>query len=94
MARIYLVEDDVCTQLTLKAVLESKSHEVVGTADNAVEATAGILSARPDLCLVDVHLPGPGSGYDVAEFILERVGIPVIIMSGDDHPTLPVPFVL
>jgi CheY-like chemotaxis protein len=94
MARIFLVEDDVCTRLTLTAVLKAKSHEVMGTADNALEAMASILSGKPDLCLIDVHLTGASSGYDVAEFVLEKIGIPIIMMSGNNYPTLPVPFVL
>jgi DNA-binding NarL/FixJ family response regulator len=94
MARIFLVEDDVCTQSLLKAILRARSHEVVGIADNEEGAIAGILSTKPELCLIDVHLSGAGTGLDVAEFILEKLGIPVIVMSGDDQPTLPIPFVL
>jgi two-component SAPR family response regulator len=94
MARIFLVEDDLCTHLALKAVLKSKSHEVVGSADKAIEATASILSLKPDMCLIDVHLTGSSSGFDVAEFILAKVEIPIIIMSGNNYPTLPLPFIL
>ena len=92
MARIFLVEDDVCTQSLLKAILRARSHEVVGIADSEEGAIAGILATKPELCLIDVHLSG--TGLDVAEFILENLGIPVIVMSGDDQPTLPIPFVL
>ena len=88
MARIFLVEDDVCTQSLLKAILRARSHEVVGIADNEEGAIAGILSTKPELCLIDVHLSGAGTGLNVAEFILENLGIPVIVMSGDDQPTL------
>jgi DNA-binding NarL/FixJ family response regulator len=94
MARIFLVEDDVCTQSLLKAILRARSHEVVGTADTEKAAIAGILSTKPDLCLIDVHLNGAGTGLDVAEFILGKLGTPVVVMSGDDQPTLPIPFVL
>ena len=94
MARIYLVEDDRAYLRIFQLILESRSHVIVGTVTNAPDAKAGILAAKPDLCLIDIHLELGTSGIDAAEFVLERVGYPVIIMSGDDQPTLPVPFLL
>ncbi len=58
------------------------------------EAKTAIAVVQPDLCLIDVNLLSSGSGIDVAEYVIEQFGLPVIIMSGDDYPTLPVPFVL
>lgn len=93
MARVYLVEDDVTTQMFLKALLKTRQHEVVGIAVDFDEAKAGVASLKPDLCLIDVNLVS-SSGIDVAEYVLERLGTPVVMMSADNHPTLPVPFVL
>jgi DNA-binding response OmpR family regulator len=93
MARIYLVEDETTTQMFLKALLRTRQHEVIGVAANFDEAKTGIVSLKPDLCLIDVHLVS-SSGIDVAEYVLERLGTPVVMMSADNHPTLPVPFVL
>jgi DNA-binding response OmpR family regulator len=92
MATIYLVEDDTTTQMYLKAVLRTGGHEVIGLATDFDEAKAGIASLKPDLCLIDVHLTS-SSGIDVAEYVLERLGTPLVMMSADNHPTLPVPFV-
>jgi response regulator of citrate/malate metabolism len=77
----------------LKAVPRTGRHEVIGLATDFDEAKAGISSLRPDLCLIDVHLAS-SSGIDVAEYVLERLGTPLVMMSADNHPTLPVPFVL
>jgi DNA-binding response OmpR family regulator len=66
---------------------------VVGIATDFDEAKAGIASLKPNLCLIDVNLVS-SSGIDVAEYVLECLGTPVILMSADNHPTLPIPFVL
>ena len=94
MAGIYLVEDDPATLRMVQLILESRSHAIVGTATNAPDAKAGIAATGPDLCIIDISLEHGTSGIDVAEFVIEKIGCPVIIMSGEDQPTLPVPFLL
>ena len=94
MAKIFVVENDSSTQKLLKMLLGWQHHEIVGFAISADEAKTAIAVVQPDLCLIDVNLLSSGSGIDVAEYVIEQFGLPVIIMSGDDYPTLPVPFVL
>src|SRR4051812_615039 len=94
MAEVYLVEDDPITLRMAQLILESRSHVIVGTATNASDAKPGIQAAGPDLCIIDISLDHGTSGIDVAEFVIEKIGCPVIIMSADDQPTLPVPFLL
>ena len=94
MAGVFIVEDDTSVQMLLKMALRTRNHEVVGVAANAEEAKDAILSLNPDLCLIDVCLKSYTSGIDMAEYVIEKLGIPVVVMSSDDHPTLPVPFVL
>jgi chemotaxis response regulator CheB len=92
MAGIYLVENDPAALRIAQLILGSRSHVIVGTATNASDAKAGIQATRPDLCMIDISPGHATSGIDVAEFVIEKIGCPVIIMSVDDHPTLPVPF--
>ena len=94
MAKIFVVENDSSTQKFLKMLLGWQHHEIVGFATSADEAKTAIAVVQPDLCLIDVNLLSSESGIDVAEYVIEQFGLPVIIMSGDDYPTLPVPFVL
>ena len=94
MAGVFIVEDDTSVQMLLKIALRTRNHEVVGVAANAEEAKDAILFLNPDLCLIDVCLKSYTSGFDMAEYVIEKFGIPVVVMSSDDHPTLPVPFVL
>jgi DNA-binding NtrC family response regulator len=94
MAGVFIVEDDTSVQMLLRIALRTRNHEVVGVAANAEEAKDAILSLNPDLCLIDICLKSYTSGIDMAEYVIEKLGIPVVVMSSDDHPTLPVPFVL
>ena len=94
MAGIYLVENDPAALRVAQLILGSRSHVIVGTATNASDAKAGIQATKPDLCMIDISLGHGTSGIDVAEFVIEKIGCPVIIMSGEDQPTLPVPFLL
>jgi DNA-binding NtrC family response regulator len=94
MAGIYLVENDPAALRVAQLILGSRSHVIVGTATNASDAKAGIQATKPDLCMIDISLGHGTSGIDVAEFVIEKIGCPVIIMSAVDYPTLPVPFLL
>jgi DNA-binding NtrC family response regulator len=94
MAGIYLVEDDPSTLRLLQLIMESQQYVIVGTATNTPDAKTGIWATRPDLCIIDISLEHGTSGIEVAEFVIEKIGCPLIVMSADDQPTLPVPFLL
>lgn len=68
--RVFLVDDH---RLFLTGVeAELSSHvDVVGTATDVDEATAAILAIKPDVALVDVHMPG-GGGVTVVHGVLSR----------------------
>ena len=59
MISVYLVDDH---ELFLSGVRSELGEEfdVVGSANDVDEAIAQILDARPDVVLVDVHMPGGG----------------------------------
>lgn len=68
--RVYLVDDH---RLFLSGVRAELGEQVaiVGAAGEVDEAVDGILAARPDVVLVDVHMPG-GGGQAVISRVLER----------------------
>src|SRR3954452_9822319 len=94
MARIYLVEDDPASLKLVQLILESRSHVIVGATTNAPDAKAGIWATKPDLCIIAISLEHGTSGIDVAEFVSEKMGSPVINMSAKGELRRPVPFVL
>jgi DNA-binding NarL/FixJ family response regulator len=63
--KIFLVEDSLVARGRLAATLATiPGAQIVGEAANAMEAIRDILTLRPDLVLLDVHL-SEGSGFDV-----------------------------
>lgn len=51
-------------------------------------------SRSRDLRLVDVQLALSSSGVDLAEYVIERLGISVVMMSVEYHLTFHAPFIL
>lgn len=75
--------------LSLKFLLESHGHDVVGTADNISTAIAIANANRPELAFVDVQLAHGASGLDVAAELTNR-GITCILLTGNS-PETPLP---
>ena len=67
---------------SLQECLTSLGHTVsaaVSCPNGAVEAAARL---RPDLALVDLGLDGGSSGFEVAEALAGRCGVPVVYLVG------------
>lgn len=81
--RILLAEDDPGMQIALGALLEAHGEfELVAVASDAGEAIALAERTCPDVCLVDVAMPG-GGGPHAARTIRERVpAAQVLALSG------------
>ena len=63
--RIFVVEDSVPVRERLvEMIREVEDVEVVGEAGTCEAAVAGIMATRPDVAILDVHLPD-GSGIKV-----------------------------
>ncbi len=89
--RVLVVDDSEATVRLLKAELEAKGHEVL-TAMSADAATKIILKkkTRPDLVLLDVHMPGV-NGEELCRFIKANslfAGIRVVFCSGEEEGKL------
>ena len=59
MTRLFLVDDHQLFLAGVKAELEGKA-EIVGIASDVDEAITEIRRSRPDVVLIDVHMPGGG----------------------------------
>lgn len=55
--RILLVDDAVFMRMKLKDILEKNGYEVVGEAQNGLEAIEKYKSERPDLVTMDITMP-------------------------------------
>jgi two-component system response regulator RegX3 len=76
---ILIVEDEESYQDALNVGLSVEGFVVVG-ATNIAEARALLLSAKPDLVLLDVMLPD-GSGIDYCRELHDTTHIPVIMVT-------------
>ncbi len=72
VTRVYIVEDSAAIRSRLAEMLARMDRvSVVGEAENAREAVAGILSARPDSVLLDLNLMGR-TGIEVMRTVLPK----------------------
>jgi CheY-like chemotaxis protein len=81
--RVLIVEDENLISLSLQGVLRELGHSVSGIAPSLRTALAVAAGTPSDLAIVDVGLAGDGGdGVDTAAALLERYGIPSLLMTG------------
>jgi two-component system chemotaxis response regulator CheB len=82
-----LVADDSATVRQYLAYLlgEDSDLEVVGTAADGFEAVEKATHVRPDVIVMDVHMPRMG-GLEATELIMQRVPTPIVMVSTAARP--------
>lgn len=83
LPRVLIADDHVPTRARVIMVLERSGFEVCAQAGNAEAAVDAALRERPDVCLLDVHMPG--SGIAAAKEIRARLAAAVVIMLTVSH---------
>ena len=68
MTRVLLADDHPMIRTALEAMLRDSDYEIVGTAASGAETLQEIERLRPDILLLDLHMPG-GTGLDVLRTI-------------------------
>lgn len=83
--RVFIVDDSAAIRVRLAEMLSRMDHvRVVGEADSAREAIAGILRIRPDSVLLDLNLMGR-TGIDVMRSVLPQApGTVFVVLT--NHP--------
>ena len=71
MARILIVDDSIVSRTSLRTILESAGHEVVGEAADGVSALELYDRLLPDLVTMDITMPGM-SGLECLKRIVEQ----------------------
>jgi len=79
MTRVLLVDDHPMIGQALQMLLRDTDYELVGRAKTAAEANKQIQSLKPDLVLLDVHLPD-SSGLDVFRRMVRTRSRPKVIL--------------
>lgn len=79
MTRVLLVDDHPMIGAALEMLLRETDYELLGRARTAAEANKQIASLKPDLVLLDVHLPD-ASGLDVLRRLSRSRSKPAVIL--------------
>jgi DNA-binding NarL/FixJ family response regulator len=78
-----LADDHAATRLGVRLALEEGGFHVVAEAADARGAVEAALEHRPDLCLLDVYMPGEGIAA-AAELSEARPDMPIVMLSVSD----------
>jgi two-component system response regulator MtrA len=84
-ARVLVVDDDTALAEMIGIVLRSEGFEPSFCSDGA-QAVAAFHSARPDLVLLDLMLPGM-DGIEICARIREESGVPIIMLTAKSDTT-------
>lgn len=79
--KILVVEDQKIVAIDLKTSLQSLGYHVPALATSGEEAIRKAEEIRPDLVLMDIQLEGDMDGIAAAEYIYNRLNIPVIYLT-------------
>ena len=88
LPKVLIADDSRFQRQMLASCLPPKKFEIIFAVD-ALQTWMMALRSTPDLILLDINMPG-GTGIEVLKRL--RVSnktqqIPVIVVSGDEHPT-------
>ena len=84
---ILYVEDNFNNLLLMERIIEAEGHTMVSALD-AAEGWAKTVNERPDLILMDLHLPGTVDGFALTQQIKQHSVlkcIPVIAITADNN---------
>jgi DNA-binding NarL/FixJ family response regulator len=84
--RVLIADDHPSTRAGVRESLERADFTVIGEADDAAKAVSLAIEHEPDICLLDVHMPG--SGITAAQQItaqLPRTAVVMLTISNEDE---------
>lgn len=80
--RVLLVEDTPVVRQFMVHVFESHpAFEIVGTAADGAEALPAVMRLRPDVVMMDIHMPNM-NGLEATRLIMQEAPVPIVIVSG------------
>jgi CheY-like chemotaxis protein len=81
-ASILIIEDEALIASYIRTVLEESGFAIAGVASTGAEALVLASETRPDLALVDIRLPGPMDGIEIAIQLRGSLNVPSLFLSG------------
>jgi DNA-binding NarL/FixJ family response regulator len=87
--RVLIADDHAATRAGVRMALERDGIEVCAEVANASDAVDAAMRERPDLCLLDVHMPGGGpSAASKITSKLPRTLVLMLTVSRDNQDVL------
>jgi DNA-binding NarL/FixJ family response regulator len=84
-ARVFLVDDHGLFRTGVRAELAAR-YDIVGEAADVDDAVVRIPGARPDVVLLDVHLPGGGGVEVLRRVLVSQPEVRFLALSVSDAP--------
>ena len=87
--KLLLVDDDEASLVLVRGILERAGYEHVHTCDEPLRAVERFMEIRPDLVVLDMHMPGRDGLQVLGDLrpVLPEA-FPVIMVTGDARPEL------
>jgi len=84
--RVLVADDHRATRSGVRRVLEAHGFDVCAEAEDAPGAVAAALRERPDVCLLDVRMPGNGisAAAEIASALPESAIVMLTVSRDDD----------
>lgn len=77
---LLIADDDIAFRMRLASIISNiDGIDVVGTAGNALDTISAAKKTRPDVIILDLHMPG-GSGFEVLHAIKSSKPCPTVVM--------------
>jgi two-component system chemotaxis response regulator CheY len=87
--RVLLADDEKHVRMLVKAVLMPLDCEVVGEAENGLEAVALYKQTRPDAVLLDINMPAMDGKAALAEIVaFDKDAVVIMLTSLSDIDTV------
>lgn len=81
MAKVVVADDSAFMVSTIKAILESTAHNIIGTAKCGEDAIKLCQELNPDLVMMDILMPGMGGLSALETIKKEKPAIKVIMVT-------------
>lgn len=79
--KVLIVEDSPVSRMVLEEILNGDPRiAVLGTVASGEAAQAFLANSKPDVVLMDIHMPGL-DGYETTRLIMESQPLPIVICS-------------
>jgi len=79
--KVIIADDSKIMREHLTGMLSNyKEIEIIGEAQDSIQAISTIRRLKPDVVILDIRLPGHGNGIDVLQSVKQEKPSPIVIM--------------